>query len=109
MDAIDYSVLYRRSVTGDQLPALRKADLLISAFNLSERVGKVFADCPADRKHWIIQPEYAFADDALPGHPFVYKPASFNEADVEEKWSRPDGGGQHFVELEFSPTNGRSA
>ena len=103
MAAIDYSVLYRRSVTGDQLSALRKADLLISAFNLSERVGRVFADCPADRKHWIIQPEYAFADDALPGHPFVYKPTSFNEA---EFWSEyfaaagyPDPGSDLVVDI----------
>ena len=68
---IDYSIYYRRSINPERIKyELDRYDLFISAFNLSDRVGKVFSEIKAERKVWFIQQEYKFSPIELPvGNP----------------------------------------
>lgn len=56
---IDYSIYYRRSVKPDKISSeLPVFDIFVSSFNSSERVIDVFSWIRADRKLWLIHPEY---------------------------------------------------
>ena len=63
----DYALYYRRLiVSGNIENELPEFDLLISAFNSSERVSQVFDRVRAKRKVWMIHPEYCYAEEELP-------------------------------------------
>lgn len=58
----DYSLFYRRSVNTDRIAKeLPEFDIFVSAFNSSDRVGQVFQSVRAQRKIWLIHPEYVYA------------------------------------------------
>ena len=58
---VDYSLFYRRTIRteriSDELPYF---DVFISAYNSSQRVGKVFGEVRAGKKIWLIHPEYCY-------------------------------------------------
>lgn len=59
---MDYSFFYRRCISTDRISKeLPKFDLLISAYNSSERVRGVFEEIRAKRKIWILHPEYCYS------------------------------------------------
>jgi len=63
----DYSIYYRRSIRVDKISAeLEKFDIFVSAFNSSDRIGRVFSEIRADRKVWLIHPEYQYTPIDLP-------------------------------------------
>lgn len=58
---IDYSVFYKRSINAERMTVeLPEYDIFVSAFNSSERVGKVYDNICAKKKIWIIHPEYQY-------------------------------------------------
>ena len=64
---IDHNLLYR--IAAGKRPfslGSEKYDVLLSAFNLSGRVQKLFELIPATQKYWVIHNEYAFEDNELP-------------------------------------------
>lgn len=64
---IDYSVFYNYSLGIKDVPTqIQNCDIFISAFNLSERVQKLFNQVEATSKYWLIHPEYNFKSDQLP-------------------------------------------
>ncbi|HDR9091996.1 hypothetical protein QZM46_23520 [Burkholderia vietnamiensis] len=56
-------------------------DVLISAFNLSERVSSTFEKIKAPRKYWIIHNEYRFEGGELPGNGELLISSESDEAD----------------------------
>jgi hypothetical protein len=63
---IDYTIQSRRRLAPSDLAGLPESELLISAYNESDRVGQVFADVPARAKHWLVHPEYGFSTPPSP-------------------------------------------
>jgi hypothetical protein len=64
---IDHDLLYRIAAGKRPfLPGSEKYDVLLSAFNLSDRVQKIFELIPATQKCWVIHNEYAFTEAELP-------------------------------------------
>jgi len=60
---MDYSILYKQkheNVTANSISATLQYDLLISAFNESDRVKQIFHHANAANKHWLIFPEYQY-------------------------------------------------
>ena len=55
----------RRQLHPEDLPSLRY-DLLLSAFNSSERVTRPFADVSAARRIWLVHSEYGYDPDEMP-------------------------------------------
>lgn len=63
----DYSIFYKRSFAPGADWALDlEWDMLVSAFNDSERVRSTFDQVRATSKLWVVHPEYGFGRDALP-------------------------------------------
>lgn len=63
----DYSIFYRRSISvnniGYELPIF---DVFVSAFNISDRVRYVYDNVRAERKVWLVHPEYSFSFNEYP-------------------------------------------
>ncbi|HCG8215685.1 TPA: hypothetical protein NJ504_002588 [Vibrio parahaemolyticus] len=57
-----------------------KWDLFLSAYNLSERLKKVFDKVDASEKFWLIFPEYDFSDEELPTQNDMIKVEEGSEA-----------------------------
>lgn len=49
-------------------------DLFVSAYNVTDRVNRVFAGVDAAAKHWVVHSEYGFADHELPGTGSIFRP-----------------------------------
>lgn len=66
--SFDFSIFYKKkySTISDFIADNSSYDLLISAYNDSERVRKVFGDLKALEKHWLIFPEYKYPNSELP-------------------------------------------
>lgn len=62
---IDYDIYYRESLSELDIQNIKDIDIFISAFNESERVGKVYNKIVAKNKFWFIQPEYHFSDELV--------------------------------------------
>jgi hypothetical protein len=86
---MDYSLLHRREYSPGSLDELPEWDLLLSAFNSSERVQSVFEAARSTQKDWLIHSEYGFSDDELPATGRVIAPPNRDEA---EFW-------QHYVDV----------
>lgn len=56
-------------------------DFFFSALNDSERVISIFNKVHADKKFWIIIPEYQYEDEDLPQNESILRTDSLNEAD----------------------------
>jgi len=61
---MDYSFYYRSELKQEQ--DWGKWDLFLSAYNLSQRLEKVFDKVSAEDKFWLIFPEYDFTAEELP-------------------------------------------
>lgn len=60
---MDYAHFYRRSISLDRVSKeVGSYDVFISAYNSSDRVRKIFDEVKADRKIWLVHPEYQYAD-----------------------------------------------
>lgn len=81
---IDYTIQYRRRYSPPDLEGIApKWDLLLSAYNESERVRNVFNRLPALKKRWFVQAEYDYSDSELQHlPPDTIAPQSLNEATV---------------------------
>lgn len=55
-------------------------DVLISAFNESERVRTVFDHIPAHERIWVVHSEYRYSSEDLPGDERVVAPLATREA-----------------------------
>ena len=77
---LDYSIYYRRPIRVNRISAeLEKFDVFVSAFNSSDRIGGVFMDVRADRKVWLIHPEYQYTPIDLPVGQETVTPPSVDE------------------------------
>ncbi len=71
--SIDYTILYKEVLPIDgEWISDNYWDIFISAYNLSERVKKVFNKVKCGEKLWIIFPEYEFGCLSLPGNEGYY-------------------------------------
>ncbi len=78
----DYSICYKKGWRADETWPDLKCDLLLSAFNSSDRVRTVFAKMPALQKHWFISPEYQYSSNELPKDHLCFAPSEADEATV---------------------------
>lgn len=62
----NYRVCYRESWSGSGTWPQTAYDVLLSAYNESDRVKTVFEQSTAASKHWFISPEYGFDAGELP-------------------------------------------
>jgi hypothetical protein len=72
---VDYSIYYKSNYTkASSVGNNHKWNLLISAFNDSERVREVFNSVQADEKHFLMLPEYGYAASEFPSrqHCFAF-------------------------------------
>jgi len=77
---IDYSIYYRRAIKVDKIKQeVQKCDVLISAYNPSDRIKKVFDDIQATTKIWLIQPEYLLSPIDYPTEHELVTPNSNDE------------------------------
>ncbi|MEF9964510.1 MAG: hypothetical protein RR779_09085 [Comamonas sp.] len=77
---LDYSIFYRRPIRVDRISSeLNKFDIFVSAFNSSDRINCVFADVRADRKVWLIHPEYQYSPIDFPNGQETIIPNSVDE------------------------------
>ena len=77
---LDYSMYYRRPIRVDRISAeLEKFDVFVSAFNSSDRIGRVFTDVRAHRKVWLIHPEYQYTPIDLPDSHETVAPVGVDE------------------------------
>ncbi len=76
---LNYSVFFRRPIQVTRIDKeLPYFDLYVSAFNASDRVNLVFAAARANRKIWLVHPEYQYTPvDYPPGE--VVAPESLDE------------------------------
>lgn len=64
---IDYSIYHRKRYrTVDSLSDSCSWDYFVSAFTSAERVQKLFANVKANKKDWLIFPEYKYSKDDYP-------------------------------------------
>lgn len=75
------ALLYHMGAGKRSLEAGQSYDILISAFNLSERVANTFNKIDAARKYWIIHNEYYFEHAELPNNAPLLCSAASTEAD----------------------------
>lgn len=83
---MDYTIFYKHKFDNHTDIGTRDYDLIISAYNQSERVNTVFSSANATEKHWLIFPEYDFKEieyPALKGSEYSFAfPADGDEASV---------------------------
>jgi hypothetical protein len=78
---MDYSLLRRKEFGASNLSNLPNWDVFLSAYNKSERVNTVFASVQAERKEWLIHPEYDFSGTELPSYGRLFHLDSRDEAE----------------------------
>lgn len=67
MRPIDFSIFYKKKYsTLHDFTSANCYDILISAYNDSERVKKVFDEISASQKHWLVFPEYQYTAAEIP-------------------------------------------
>jgi hypothetical protein len=77
---MDYSLFYRRTITINRLAKeLGKFDFLLSAYNSSDRVRIAFENIEAQKKIWLIHPEYQYLQIEYPKDGVVVGPQSADE------------------------------
>jgi hypothetical protein len=87
---LDYRILYRRKLALTDL-STASADwtTFLSAHNDSDRVREVFEAVESEVRHWLIHPEYQFAENELPTGAIA--PKAFNEAEFWAAYVRASG------------------
>lgn len=77
---MDYSFYYRRAINVERIPdELENFDVLVSAYNSSDRVKAVFDGVRAKRRYWILHPEYSYAPIEFPQNGELICPQSLDE------------------------------
>jgi hypothetical protein len=74
-------ILFQAGPGKRQIPDDYSCDVFISAFNLSERVGKTFERINAARKFWLIHNEYNFSNSEIPSNAPLLRSTEAAEAD----------------------------
>ena len=74
----DYSIYFRRAIDVNQISIQTpQFDVFISAYNSNDRVTKVFDEISAQKKIWLLHPEYCYSPLEEPtGFPIVRPLAS---------------------------------
>jgi hypothetical protein len=84
---IDYTCFYKSKYRPDENWAANNHwDLLISAYNESERVQTIFREAHATEKHWWIIPDYEYRRDEYPTIGKCFDPSSRNEAEFTQEY-----------------------
>lgn len=74
--SIDYTIFYKSRLDPDAGWATNQTwDVFVSAFNMSERIRRVYDSVQARQKHWIVHAEYAFAPEERPTSGKVFAPS----------------------------------
>jgi hypothetical protein len=77
---MDYALFYRRPISAERVAKeVGRHDVFVSAYNSSDRVGKVFKEVQSRQKWWLIHPEYQYAQLELPWDPLLIQPAQKDE------------------------------
>lgn len=81
--SIDYTIFYKsRYAASEPWEEERAYDVLISAYDQSDRVRTVFSRMQAKTKHWLIHPEYALRAAEYPKDGSgIFDASIWNEAD----------------------------
>lgn len=82
----DYSIFYKQAWDADSPWPLLEWDVLLSAFNSSDRVRTVFDRVNATDKHWFISSEYGYADAELPKTGRCFRAPDGDEATVVQNY-----------------------
>lgn len=77
---IDYSIFYQQELQKTEISGINSHDIFVSAFNSSERVKKVYEQISADRKVWLVHPEYRYRADEMPKNQEIILPNKNDEA-----------------------------
>jgi len=87
----DYSIYYKKSWRADSEWPDFKWDVLISAFNSSDRVRTAFEKVRAGEKHWFISPEYCYTAAELPTDARCFIPPEEDEAVAVQSYFKEAG------------------
>ena len=92
LSVTDYSFFYKRRVDAGRISReLPRFDVFISAYNSSERVQTVFNDVRAQKKYWLIHPEYQFTPIEYPAGGDIVVPGVVDEVTQVESLLRAVG------------------
>lgn len=85
---IDYTIYYKTSYnSSSNWAAETRWDVLISGFNMSDRVQAVFNSANAGEKHWLVFPDYCYEKERYPSSGEIFdEPNAQNEADFIRKY-----------------------
>jgi len=85
--ALDYEYFYKSAlpINGDWSKD-HSWDILISAFNASERVKTVFTKVHAREKYWLVFPEYEFQSSELPTDGVLFASSERQESEFIQKF-----------------------
>lgn len=84
---IDYTIFYKnRYKPEDDWATKHQWDLLISAYNESHRVQKIFEVAQASQKHWWIIPDYEYKPEEYPAVGQCFAPKSRHEAEFVQDY-----------------------
>ena len=75
----DFTIFYKSVVDWSEPNGFGDYDVFVSAYNASDRVGRVFCNVRAKRKIWAIQPELRFCKGELPTNGVLYFGAEADE------------------------------
>lgn len=76
----DYSIYYRRPIGTERIAQeLPQFDIFVSAYNSSDRVGRVFNEVRAQTKIWHIHPEYQYSPLDEPAGFLKSQPSAIDE------------------------------
>jgi hypothetical protein len=85
--SFDYCYLRKDELSLAELVAASgQWDRLISGFNLSDRVTKIFSAATTPAKHWLIFPEYHFAAGDLPNQGVTFTDATVREDEYVHRY-----------------------
>jgi len=99
---IDYSIFYRRSINVDRISKeLPRFDAFVSAYNSSERVNRVFNSVRAERKLWLLHPEYCYTPLEEPAGVTIIRPDACDEIIQTNELINSLGGAQVLPQLKI--------
>jgi len=76
---IDYSIFHKSEYIFEK--DAEEYDVLVSAFNESDRVKKLFEDLPAKEKYWVLFPDYGIGIEQFPSDGQLIECPSVDEAE----------------------------
>ena len=89
---IDYTIFYKTKYRPDEdWQNETHWDLLISAYNDSERVREIFERANSDEKHWLILHDYAYGEEEYPTSGKVFAPRDTHEAGFIQEYVEESG------------------